>query len=436
MIQGAGTIRTMIGALRARAGLALRGVDVVGLDALRLRGIDICVCAAWVWTAALFAIGLVIGAEHHWIVLIAGIVANAPLTTTALLRQHCETARLAAGLVAAAHPALAVYLLAGHPWQMDSHAFFFVWLAALALLCDWKPIVFATVLIAVHHLALELTVPGWLFLGSGSLNRVLTEVLAVSLQCCFLSYVAARMRHLLVSHAEAQGRSERLAAEATGRQSVAEAAVLAAHEAETRERSERGRREAMEREASASRRREMLDVASAFEASVADIVGAVSAASADLDASAQALNTLARRASNEINDSAHTASDSSRNAELLATRMRDLATSITAIASSVEQQAALTGDVRGISASGREAVRTLAERTGEISGVAASIRDISSQTNLLALNATIEAVRAGAMGTGFAVVADEVKQLAGQATRATDRIDTLAGSVQGGRRPR
>ena len=83
MIQGAGTIRTTIGALRARAGLALRGVDVVGLDALRLRGIDICVCAAWVWTAALFAIGLVIGAEHHWIVLIAGIVANAPLTTTA-----------------------------------------------------------------------------------------------------------------------------------------------------------------------------------------------------------------------------------------------------------------------------------------------------------------------------------------------------------------
>lgn len=51
-----------------------------------------------------------------------------------------------------------------------------------------------------------------------------------------------------------------------------------------------------------------------------------------------------------------------------------------------------------------------------------TITGISEQTRLLSLNATIEAARAGEAGKGFAVVATEIRELARQASDATDEI--------------
>ena len=59
------------------------------------------------------------------------------------------------------------------------------------------------------------------------------------------------------------------------------------------------------------------------------------------------------------------------------------------------------------------------------------IGDITGQINLLALNATIESARAGEAGRGFAVVAAEVKNLANQATQATDRIASEIEALNG-----
>ncbi len=403
------------------------------IDRLRRRGVELLVAASWATVLVIFVLGLLLpGSQREWITLLLGSAANVAPTIVALRHRHDSSARMIVGTLAAIQPALAVYALTGHAWQMDAHMYFFVALAGLTLLYDWKPIALACALIAAHHILFQLAVPAWVFEGGGDFGRVIFHAVAVLLQFGVLAYLTTQLCRLIDAQEVARVESERFAADATARRDEAEAALRAARSAEARERAERERREASERGAAEERRREMLALAAAFQESVAHTVRDVTRAASDLDRSAQALNTLARTANVEIAATARTASQASDIAGGLADGVRQLSASITAIASSVDQQAKLSGAARGVSRSGEDAVRVLADRTNTITVFAESIQEIAARTNLLALNATIEAARAGDVGRGFAVVAHEVKALANQTGHATEEIRSLAGTVRNG----
>jgi methyl-accepting chemotaxis protein len=402
------------------------------IDRLRRRGVEVLVIAAWACVGVIFLLGFALGSDREWSTLLLGAAANVAPTLMALAHRHDASARMVVGSLAAIHPALVVYALEGHGWQMDAHMYFFVALSALTLLYDWRPIALAAVLTAVHHIVLDLMVPAWVFEGGGNVGRVLFHAVAVALEFAVLSYVTHRLGKLVAAQAQARAESERLTREATTRRDEAEAALAAVRAAEDRARAERERREAQERGSAAERRRDMLALAGAFQNSVAETVGDVTRAAIELDRSARALNDLAHRASDELAVTARTAVQASDTAGGLADGVRGLSASIVAIAASVDQQATLSGAARGVSASGEDAVRALADRASTITSFAESIQGIAARTNLLALNATIEAARAGDVGRGFAVVAHEVKALAGQAGGATEEIRHLAGTVVGG----
>ncbi|PAX08739.1 methyl-accepting chemotaxis protein [Sphingomonas lenta] len=402
------------------------------LDRFRRNGVRVLAIGGWAATLALTLIGWAVGHEGLGTVLGVAVAVNVLPSLHARQGRHDEAARLAVATIAAVYPALGVYLLQGHAWQMDGHMYFFVALAALTVLCDWRPIALASGLIAVHHLVLEFAAPAWVFAGSGNIARVMVHAVAVILQFAALAYVTRQLRQLIMRQAEMQASSERLAAEAVESRRAVEDALARTNLAESREAAERSRRETVERDAADERRCEMLALADAFQASVADIVLSVGSASEQLDDSARSLHRLASGATRDSEATAATASRSSAHAGRLADQVRSLTAAVASIADSVEEQARLSGAALDASASSHDVVAALAQRTATIGTFANSIGHIASRTNLLALNATIEAAHAGEAGRSFAVVAGEVKSLAGQTQGASSEIHALAETVAGG----
>lgn len=414
---------------------------VIELDELRRRGVQLITCCSLGFTAMLglaMLVGLVRPSAPA--LLVAALVNILP-SWVALRRRFDGQARMIVGVLAAVQPALLVYALHGHQWQMDMHMYFFVALAGLAILCDWRPILLASGLIALHHLLLDYMAPQWVFSGSGNIVRVMIHAVAVVLQCAMLVYVTNQMRALLLDQGRARFESERLAREAEAAmveareaQKAAEGALAAAASAEARAAAERSLRQDGERAADAARTRDLLALAEQFEGSVQHVVSSVGAAASQLEATAAALSDLANDSGRQSAAVAERASRASDAARAVAGSVAKLSHSIAGIAAGIDQQAELGARARANSATGDQAVRALSTRATDIGEFTGRIRAIASHTNLLALNASIEAARAGAAGQGFAVVATEVKMLASQAAGATAEISALIDGVHAGAR--
>ncbi len=406
------------------------------LQYLQNRGIKLLVISSWMVTALLLLASLAYRIGGAVPMLATGVAANL-LPTMIMVRRRTDTAALlVVGTLAVIDPALLVYAMRAFALQMDMHMFFFVALAALMVLCDWRPILLASVLIVVHHLMLEAIAPDWVFVGSENVERVLIHALAVALQFAVLCYITLQLRSLLRNRAAAnlaavaaRDLSEASMIQARANQAEAESALAAAAAAERQAAYERERRQVAEHEAERLRKAELVALAAQFETSVHGVVDAVGAAAEQLASSAQSLNDLALDSGRQTLSVAATAAEASRAARAVAGSVGELSRSIAQIALRVEQQAELSTHARSNSATGDVAVHELEGRTSDIAGFTTQIQAIASRTNLLALNATIEAARAGDAGRGFAIVATEVKTLAGQVRRATTDINLLIGAA-------
>jgi methyl-accepting chemotaxis protein len=333
------------------------------------------------------------------------------------------TSALAVGLIAAGLPTLLILLLPGKlitrltvatalmvfaalhiqlaSGMTEMHFGVFVLLSLLLAYRDWRPIVCAAVVIAVHHVLfsyLQKWGYGIYCFTTPGLNIVMLHATYVVVQACALGWLAWRM--------------EKDAATA------AELARLSAH---------------LGREPGVfDLRFGGMDMDSLLGSSFKDTMDAVHRTMSHVRAAAAAISGASHeilQGNAQLEQRTQTQTES---LERTAASMRALADNVHDNAANADKAAQLAVAARAVAGAGSQAVTDVAAVMGEIRQEAKKISEITGlidsiafQTNILALNAAVEAARAGESGRGFAVVASEVRALAQRSATAARDIRGL-----------
>ncbi|WMT78587.1 HAMP domain-containing methyl-accepting chemotaxis protein [Bradyrhizobium sp. Ash2021] len=237
--------------------------------------------------------------------------------------------------------------------------------------------------------------------------------------------LTARMSSLasgdLASEIEGAGRGDEIGAMASAVQVFKDNMIKADRLAAEKE---------AENEIKMRRARVLDDLTRAFETKVSELVGGLSSASAVMEDTAQSMSSTASDTNRQAAVVAAASEQTSTNVQTVASATEELTSSISEIGRQVAQSTEIAARAVENARRTGDTARSLAEGAQKIGDVVTLIQNIAAQTNLLALNATIEAARAGDAGRGFAVVASEVKSLAGQTAKATTEISEQIAAIQ------
>jgi methyl-accepting chemotaxis protein len=93
-----------------------------------------------------------------------------------------------------AQTSLLVFLMDGHPWQVETHFYYFAVLAMLSGFCDFRILILAAGLIAVQHLGLNQLLPGALYPGGTDYGRVALHAFVVVVETVMLAGIGWTIR--------------------------------------------------------------------------------------------------------------------------------------------------------------------------------------------------------------------------------------------------
>ncbi|NML93459.1 methyl-accepting chemotaxis protein [Novosphingobium olei] len=394
------------------------------LEDLRRRGVRALAAIGWLCTA--IALGRALAGGGYLPALLA--VALSVLPTLFAISGRCDAqVRLVLGLTIPLYPALFLAQWSGSDWILDQHMVFFAVIATLAMLADWRPILVAAAVTAVHHLATNFLAPTLVFPDGPDFTRVVMHAVIVVVESGALMFLSSQLETQVVRQASARSTAEEFAqASAREREQVAaeQKAVIDALEA---------------RLAALAQGDLAMRIEQAFPAAYEPLRMTLNAATSDLSRLVRSVSDSALQITNGSAEIRNASDDLSRRTEQQASAVEHSGSATHKLTQEIESTASRAGEVNVSISTAQadaynggqvveraiDAMNAIEQSAGEISQIITLIDGIAFQTNLLALNAGVEAARAGDAGKGFAVVANEVRALAQRTADAAQTIKSL-----------
>ena len=159
------------------------------LDDLRRRAARAMLILLWLQVGLVAAVAWAVGAPWALPCICAALTAAAA-QASCIGDRATVRARVIPGVAFMVAISLLVAVLSGSKMQVDAHMYYFAGLALLVAFCDWKVVLAGAATVAVHHVALNFTLPDLVYPGGGDLVRLSVHAVVVVIEAGALMGIA------------------------------------------------------------------------------------------------------------------------------------------------------------------------------------------------------------------------------------------------------